>query len=138
MAYLILGVAVLAVLIWAGRRPGLQQAQMRLLAGAFAALAFVAAAFVATRGQWLGSAILLLLSAYLAPLARKPPVLPGGGGTGEMSDQEARSILGVGPQATKAEIDEAYRRLMRRAHPDQGGTSGLASKLNAARDRLLR
>jgi len=27
---------------------------------------------------------------------------------------------------------------MLRAHPDQGGSTGLAAQLNAARDRLLR
>ena len=35
------------------------------------------------------------------------------------------------------EIQSAYLRLIKRIHPDQGGTEGLASKLNAARDRLL-
>lgn len=109
---------------------------MRLAAGAFAVLAFVAAAFVGTRGQWLGSAVLLLLSAYLAPLARTPRTAAGE--SDQMSLEEARSILGVAPEATRAEIQDAYRRLMRRAHPDQGGTTGLASKLNAARDRLIR
>ncbi len=51
---------------------------------------------------------------------------------------EARSILGVGPDATEAEIREAHSRLMRVAHPDKGGTSGLAAQLNGARDRLLK
>jgi curved DNA-binding protein CbpA len=55
-----------------------------------------------------------------------------------MSPDEARAILGVGPAATAADIREAYTRLMRRAHPDHGGTSGLAAQLNAARDRLSR
>ena len=32
----------------------------------------------------------------------------------------------------------AWRRLMARVHPDQGGAEGLAAKLNAARDRLLK
>jgi curved DNA-binding protein CbpA len=54
-----------------------------------------------------------------------------------MSLREAREILGVGDEAGRAEIDAAYRRLMRRAHPDHGGSTGLASQLNAARDRLL-
>ena len=57
---------------------------------------------------------------------------------GRISDSEARSILGVGPEATDAEIRAAYGRLMRMAHPDKGGTSGLAAQLNAARDRLLK
>ena len=55
-----------------------------------------------------------------------------------ISDAEARSILGVGPDATPEAINAAWRRLMGRAHPDQGGTEGLAARLNAARDRLLR
>jgi hypothetical protein len=56
---------------------------------------------------------------------------------GGPSLSEARSILGVGPDATKAEIQAAYARLIRLAHPDKGGTAGLAAQLNAARDRLL-
>jgi len=55
-----------------------------------------------------------------------------------LGDQEARSILGVGPEASSAEIQAAYARLMRLAHPDKGGTDGLAAQLNAARDRLLK
>jgi curved DNA-binding protein CbpA len=54
-----------------------------------------------------------------------------------MSLSEARSILGVGPEATPEEVQAAYTRLMRMAHPDKGGTTGLAVQLNAARDRLL-
>ncbi len=51
---------------------------------------------------------------------------------------EARSLLGVGHDASRQEIEAAYRRLMLRAHPDQGGSAGLAAQLNAARDALLR
>jgi curved DNA-binding protein CbpA len=54
-----------------------------------------------------------------------------------MSLEQARSILGVGPEADREDIEAAYRNLMRRAHPDQGGSSGLAAQVNAARDRLL-
>ncbi|MDB5464608.1 MAG: molecular chaperone DnaJ, partial [Phenylobacterium sp.] len=52
--------------------------------------------------------------------------------------EEARSMLGVGGDATPEEIQAAYTRLMRLAHPDKGGTTGLATQLNAARDRLLK
>ena len=55
-----------------------------------------------------------------------------------MSEAEARSLLGVVAGATPQEINAAWKRLMGRAHPDQGGTEGLASRLNAARDRLLK
>jgi hypothetical protein len=47
-------------------------------------------------------------------------------------------ILGVPVGAEPEVIHAAWRRLMGRAHPDQGGTEGLAARLNAARDRLLR
>ena len=47
-------------------------------------------------------------------------------------------MLGVGPAASVQEIQAAYARLMHRAHPDQGGTTGLATQLNIARDRLLK
>ena len=55
-----------------------------------------------------------------------------------MSAHEARAVLGVEDGATRADIETAYRRLMQRAHPDHGGTSGLAAQLNAARDMLNR
>ena len=55
-----------------------------------------------------------------------------------MRPDEARSILGVGAEANAVEIEAAYRRLMLRAHPDHGGSTGLAAQLNAARDRLLK
>lgn len=54
-----------------------------------------------------------------------------------MSLAEARSTLGVGPEAGETEIRAAYDRLIRRVHPDAGGAPGLAAQLNAARDRLL-
>lgn len=59
-----------------------------------------------------------------------------GSGDG-LDDNEARAILGVGPDAGREEIINAHRSLMQRMHPDRGGTDYLASRLNAARDRLL-
>lgn len=56
---------------------------------------------------------------------------------GAMPLAEARALLGVGEGASAREINDAWRRLMARAHPDQGGTEGLAAQLNAARDSLL-
>jgi hypothetical protein len=51
---------------------------------------------------------------------------------------EAREILGIKVGATLQEIDAAYKRLMRRVHPDVGGTDFFAKQLNNARDVLLR
>jgi curved DNA-binding protein CbpA len=36
------------------------------------------------------------------------------------------------------EVRAAYARLIQMAHPDKGGTAGLAAQLNAARDRLIK
>lgn len=55
----------------------------------------------------------------------------------DMSEVEARALLGVQPGASARTVQKAYLRLIRRIHPDSGGTEGLAALLNAARDRLL-
>lgn len=55
-----------------------------------------------------------------------------------MTRAEALEILGLNDPAGAAEIDEAYKRLMLKVHPDQQGSEWMAAKLNAARDFLLK
>lgn len=54
-----------------------------------------------------------------------------------MDAKEARGILELEADATDADIKAAHHRLMKKLHPDQGGSTYLASKINQAKDVLL-
>ncbi len=56
---------------------------------------------------------------------------------GAMSRAEALDVLGLKEGATAAEIKEAHHRLIAGLHPDHGGSTYLAVKINQARDVLL-
>jgi hypothetical protein len=55
---------------------------------------------------------------------------------GAISAAQAFEILGLKAGANKEQIDAAYHRLIKRMHPDVGGSSFLAKQLNVARDAL--
>jgi len=50
---------------------------------------------------------------------------------------DALDILGLEGDPSDDEIRTAYRTLMKRVHPDSGGTDGLTRRLTEARDMLL-
>ena len=141
MIYLALVVALFVGWMWM-RSEVIRRGGWRVGAGLLAVVLVVTGAAVSVRGDWpvgLAMILLALMSAAGGRLNRRPRTAPPAPElVNGMSAAEARSILGVEPAATPAEIKAAYARLMQRAHPDKGGTTGLAAQLNAARDRLLK
>jgi hypothetical protein len=136
---------LLAIGLWALVRLGRQgeragRGHWRIASTILGAVLVAAGLIAASHGAWLAAGGTVLSGLYLIVSSRirqaqTPPASPR---EAHLSEAEARSVLGVAPEASEAEIRAAWRRLMGRVHPDQGGAAGLASHLNAARDRLLK
>jgi hypothetical protein len=151
------GLALLVFFVLLGR--GYVRANPKSLAKGFrysagALLILLTIALFATReiafAFLTGAAAWYVLFGTVAPWYR----FPGGPGPGNgnqqgrrphsparnpsMSRSEAFKVLGLEEGASEAEIRAAHRRLIQQTHPDKGGTSYLAAKINEAKDVLLK
>lgn len=141
MIYLAVGTAALFLLIWVttGKRSLVKRPEWRIGAAVLSSGAFAAAAYMGLRRQWAGAVIMLVFGLWLAMSARYPRAgaakVPA---AQDLGLNEAYEILDLKPGASRDEIQAAYTRLMKLVHPDRGGGAGLAARLNAARDRLLK
>ena len=67
-----------------------------------------------------------------AEAGRRPP------GPVRMADHEAYHVLGLAEGASREEVARAHRRLMKTHHPDHGGSTAMAARVNEAKDVLMR
>lgn len=136
----IVGGAVLAIIVLLALSvPSTQRGRKRLENTLLGALAVSAVVLVLAKGSVVVAIVLALFfaSTKLFTGNKRAPSPDAARGSDEMTREEAYRVLGLSPNATREQIVAEYRRLMKRVHPDQGGTTYLASRLNQAKDRLL-
>lgn len=124
-AIILLAAAGFVWLWWSGRLKGLSYEDVA------AGLLFLLGLRLLTTGRLLPGAGLMAGAMLWAAWRRRPSAQP------VMPIEDARRLLGVGPEASLAEIRDAHRRLIARVHPDSGGSDELANRVNVARDTLV-
>eukprot|EP00030_Apusomonadida_sp_AF-17_P000607 a175270_307.p3 GENE.a175270_307~~a175270_307.p3 ORF type:complete len:134 (-),score=49.60 a175270_307:170-526(-) len=111
-------------------------------------MALALAAGVGIAGVALGVSMAVPAYQRWASQPRKPSSSSWGGGSAakknypglfdaQMTRKEAALILGVRQSASRDEISTRWKKLMALNHPDNGGSTFIASKVNEARDFLL-
>jgi DnaJ-domain-containing protein 1 len=57
--------------------------------------------------------------------------------SGNLTRQQAYEVLGLDSGASREEIIDAHRKLIQKMHPDRGGSTYLAARINEAKDQLM-
>jgi len=145
---IIIATLVLLYLLWRGFRSAPpQQISKWLKRTAFIAIIGILLLLALTgRLHWLfvivGAALPLLQRLWqawrLIRWARKNRQSIGPAAATTLAKQQAYDVLGLQPGATREEIIKAHRSLMHKAHPDKGGSDEQASRLNTAKEILLK
>ncbi len=128
-------------------KPGPWIRQFRFVRGGFSFLTLIAAGAMLAQGMWPAGIAFLIVSLLLSGTVRfsskayygdMPPRAPNVAAAYTTEEIRAYQTLGLSIGADKKAVKDAWKRLMKSAHPDQGGDAKRASALNAARDVLLK
>ena len=139
-----LGLGALGLLLWAAN--AFSRANIASLKALLAWIVALGGLALGTMRVLTGRGSLAVGAAvFLGPLAwswwqeaQGKPNTPSKPRTGKMGRAEALDVLGLVDPVSDADVRAAWVQMMRAAHPDGGGSHGLASRVNQARDVLLR
>ena len=140
--------AVFLFLSWIGRQSRLGRVaagpwirQFRAVRSVLGMLLLGAGGFLAVSGEWPAAIACVIASFVLGSTVRfsgMKPQAPQAAASFTAEEIRAYQTLGLSIGADRAAVKAAWKREMKTAHPDQGGSGGRAAALNAARDVLLR
>lgn len=149
MIWVVGAIALFLLLAWVGRqvrqgkfKSGPWFHQFRAVRGVLGFVLMALAISQMARGAWAIGLVLAVLSLIVSSSVRfaSPfrPAQPQPVNSFTSEEIRAYETLGLPVGADRRAVKEAWKRLMKAAHPDQGGDVKRASALNAARDLLLR
>ncbi|MBW8733133.1 MAG: molecular chaperone DnaJ [Asticcacaulis sp.] len=147
--WLIVPAAIFLVLVYVGRQVRLGKwksgpwfRHFRAVRSVVGMLFLAVGSMMLVRGLWLAGLACLGVAFVLGGSVRFSGSIgrrePQTAATYTPEEIRAYQTLGLGIGADKKAVREAWKRLMKDAHPDQGGDPARASALNAARDVLLK